>query len=326
MRARGYRSVFLLLAALLATHLEGQQPTIRTTVPLVTVPISVADRHGGAMAGLDSSDFLLFDDGKPRPVRVDTIDSGLAPIALVTLIQTSDITLSALAKIKKVGVLIPEAVVGANGEAAVITFDEDVKVAQDFTTDADAISQTFRNLKPADTMGGRMIDAVDQALTMLTNRPGSRRANILIISESRDRGSKQKLADLIPKIQRMGVTIYSLTYSAYLTPFTTKPEDYQPSGGGLVFIEIARLAKQNTVKALTDITGGQRFRFETKSKLENDLIQVGAEIHNRYLLSFTPDLEQTPRFHHLELQIKNHSDALIRAQPGYWAIPTNTDK
>ena len=161
---------------------------------------------------------------------------------------------------------------------------------------------------------------------MLTNRPGSRRANILIIGESRDRGSKQKLADLIPKIQRMGVTIYSLTYSAYLTPFTPKPEDYQPSGGGLVFIEIARLAKQNTVKALTDITGGQRFRFETKSKLENDLIQVGAEIHNRYLLSFTPDLEQTPRFHHLELQIKNHPDALIRARPGYWAIPTNTDK
>lgn len=251
-------------------------------------------------------------------MRVDTIDSGLAPIALVTLIQTSDITLSALAKIKKVGVLIPEAVVGANGEAAVVTFDNDVKVAQDFTTDADAVSQAFRNLKPADTMGGRMIDAVDQALTMLANRPGSRRANILIISESRDRGSKGKLADLIPKIQRMGVTIYSLAYSAYLTPFTTKPEDYQPTGGGLFFIEIARLAKQNTVKALTDVTGGQRFQFETKSKLENDLIRVGTEIHNRYLLSFTPDLEQTPQFHHLQLQIKNHPDAVIRARPGYW--------
>jgi VWFA-related protein len=283
------------------------------------------DRQGGVIASLDSSDFVLLDDGKPRPVRVDTIDSGLAPIALVTLVQTSDITLSALAKIKKVGVLIPEAVVGANGEAAVITFDDEVKITQDFTTDADAISQTFRNLKPADTMGGRMIDAVDQALTMLSNRPGSRRANILIISESRDRGSKQKLGNLIPKIQRMGVTIYSLVYSAYLTPFTIKPEEYQPTGGGLLqaITETARLTKQNIVKALTDVTGGQRFRFETKSKLENDLIRVGREIHNRYLLSFTPGPEPPPHFHHLQVQIKNHPDATIRARPGYWTTSTN---
>ncbi|MFL6463321.1 MAG: VWA domain-containing protein [Bryobacteraceae bacterium] len=325
MRICGHSFAFLFTAALFTTQLHGQQPTIRTTVPLVTVPVSVADRHG-VIYDLHSSDFLLLDDGKPRPVRVDTVDSGLAPVALVTLIQTSDITLSALAKVRKVGVMIPEAVVGANGEAAVVTFDDHIKVAQDFTTDADAISQAFHNLKPADTMDGRMIDAVDKALDMLMNRPGSRRANILIIGESRDRGSEEKLSNLIPKIQRTGATIYSLTYSAYLTPFTTKPEDYRPSGGGLVFTEIARLTKQNTVKALMDVTGGQRFRFETKAKLENDLIRLGTEVHSRYLLSFTPDLEQTPQFHHLQLQIKNHPDALIRARPGYWATSNDANR
>ena len=320
MRVYGHSFAFSLAAVVFTVYPHGQQPTIRTTVPLVTVPVSVADRNG-VVYDLHASDFLLLDDGKPRPVRVDTVDSGLAPVALVTLIQTSDITLSALAKIRKVGVMIPEAVVGANGEAAVLTFDDHIKVAQDFTNDADAISQAFRDLKPADNTGGRMIDAVDKALDMLANRPGSRRANILIIGENKDRGSEEKLADLIPKIQRTGVTIYSLSYSAYLTPFTTKSEDYQPSGGGLLqaISEVARLAKENTVKALTDVTGGQRFRFETKSKLENDLIRLGSEIHNRYLLSFTPDLEQTPRFHHLQLEVKNHPDALIRARPGYWA-------
>jgi VWFA-related protein len=310
------------------TQLRGQQPTIRTTVPLVTVPVSVADRHGGAINGLNSSDFLLLDDGKVRPVRVDTVDSGLAPIALVTVIQTSDISLSALAKIRKVGAMIPEAVVGANGEAAVVSFDDQIKVAQDFTTDADAISKAFRGLAPADNMGGRMLDAVDEALNLLANRPGPRRANVVIIGESRDRGSQEKLTDLIPKIQRTGVTIYSLTYSAYLTPFTIKPEEYQPTGGGPLqaVTEIARLGKQNTVAALTNVTGGRRFRFETKSKLENDLIRLGTEIHSRYLISFTPDLEKAPRFHHLQVQIKNHPDALIRARPGYWTASTDGDK
>lgn len=311
----------LFATALLTSELRGQEPTLRTTVPLVTVPVSVADRHGGAIGDLDSSDFLLLDDGKARPVHVDSADSGLAPIALVTVIQTSDISLSALAKIRKVGAMIPEAVVGANGEAAVVTFDDHVTVAQDFTTDADAISRAFRDLKPSDNMGGRMIDAVDESLDLLAQRPGSRRANILIIGESRDRGSEEKLRDLIPKIQRTGVTIYSLTYSAYLTPFTIKPEEYEPTCGGLLqgITELARLGKQNTVAALTEVTGGRRYRFETKSKLENDLIRLGTEIHSRYLLSFTPELEQAPRFHHLQLEIKNHPDAVVRARPGYWA-------
>jgi VWFA-related protein len=329
MRLSRHTFASLFTAALLTIHLRGQQPpNIRTTVPLVTVPVSVADRRGGFIHNLDSSDFLLFDGGKPRPVRVDFVDSGLAPIAFVTLIQTSDISLSALAKIRKVGAMIPEAVVGANGEAAVVTFDNHLKVIQDFTTDADAISKAFRDLKPADNTGGRMIDAVDEALTLLASRSGSRRAIILIIGESRDRGSEEKLTDLIPKIQRTGVTIYSLTYSAYVTPFTIKPEEYQPVGGGPLqaITEVARLAKQNTVAVLTEVSGGRRFRFEIKSKLENDLIRLGTEIHSRYLISFTPDLEQTPRFHHLQVQIKNHPDAVVHARPGYWAAQADANK
>jgi VWFA-related protein len=277
MRIFGHTFACLFVIAMLTTHMRGQQPTIRTTVPLVTFPVSVADRHGRAIYDLDRSDFVVLDDGKPRRVRVNIADSGLAPIALVTLIQTSDISLSALAKIRKVGAMIPEAVVGANGEAAVVSFDDHVKVVQEFTADADAISRAFRDLRRSDSMGGRMIDAVDEALSLLANRPGSRRANILIIGESRDRGSEEKLTDLIPKLQHTGVAVYSFTYSAYLTPFTIKPEEYEPSGGGLLqgITEVARLAKQNTVAALTDVTGGRRFRFEIKSGLENDLIRLG---------------------------------------------------
>lgn len=311
-----------MLASLFALPAIAQQTTIRTTVPLVTVPVSVADRHGRPIDGLTASDFVLMDDGKVRPVRVDVADFGLAPVALVTVIQTSDISLSALAKIRKVGAMIPEAVVGANGEAAVITFDDHVRLVQDFTTSADAISDTFRALKPADNMGGRMIDAVDDALNLLAKRPGPRRANILIIGETRDRGSEEKLDDLIPKIQRTGVTIYSLTYSAYLTPFTIKADEYQPPpDGGLLegVIEVARLAKRNTLEALTNVTGGRGYRFETKSKLENDLIHLGTELHSRYLISFTPDLDQAPRFHHLEVEVKNDPDAVVRARPGYWS-------
>jgi VWFA-related protein len=311
-----------LIAASLLGRQEQQNP-IRAGARLVVLPASVTDRHGRPIEGLSSPDFIVLDNGAPRPVQLDTDDSGLAPLALVTVIQTSDISLSALAKIRKVGTMIPDAVVGANGQSAVMTFDSQVKLLRDFTPAADEISKAFEALKPADNKGGRMIDAVDQSLSMLARRQRGTRGIIVIIGESRDRGSEGKLADLLAKVQNSGVTIYSLTYSAYLTPFTTKADEYTPppDGGGILeaITETARLAKQNTVKELTDVTGGSRLSFQTKSKLENDLIQLGSEIHRRYYLSFAPKSDETPGYHHLEVQVKGHPEAVVRTRPGYWA-------
>jgi VWFA-related protein len=308
-----------LACALSSAHgLAGQDATIRTTVPLVVLPTSVTDRRGHSIDGLTPSEFILLDNGAPKALHVDTIDSGLAPISLVVLIQTSDISLSALGKIRKVGAMIAEAVVGENGEVAVATFDDQIQVIQDFTRDANELSKAFGGLRAGDNMGGRMIDAVDQSMNMLTHRPGPRRSNVLIIGESRDRGSKAKLEDLTQRLQRSGVTIYALKYSAYLTPFTVKAEEYSPPAGGFVITELARLGKQNTMEALTRLTGGMAASFETKSKLEKDLMQVANDIHGRYLVSFVPDHAQTPSFHQLSIQVKGHADAVVRTRPGYW--------
>jgi VWFA-related protein len=313
------------LAWLLATSLlaEQEQPNpIRAGARLVVIPASITDKHGRPISGLAPSDFILMDNGKPRPVQVDTDDSGLAPIALVMLIQTSDISLSALAKIRKVGAMIPDAVVGANGESAVVTFDSQVRLVRDFTANTEQISQAFQELKTGDDNSGRMIDAVDEALRMLGRQGKAARSIIVLVGESRDRGSEVKLDDVLAKMRNTGVTIYSLTYSAYLTPFTTKAGEYvPPSGGGILtaITETARLAKQNTVKALVAESGGYSFSFQTKSKLENDLIQLGREIHTRYYLSFTPQSEEALGYHQLELQIKGRTDAVIRSRQGYWA-------
>jgi len=239
---------------------------------------------------------------------------------LVVLIQTSDISQSALLKIGKVGAMLQQAVVGANGEAAVVTFADRVTIAQDFTNRADDNSNVFRDLQPADTGEGRMVDAVAKALGMLANRPGGARSSILIIGESKDRGSETKLKDVLPAIQRSAVTVYSTGYSAYLTPFTTKASEYSPpNGGGLVkaITETARLGKQNTTGVLTAASGGRSLRFATQSKLENDLIRLGSEIHSRYVVSFTPDRNQGKGFHTLEVKIKGKAQFVVRTRPGY---------
>lgn len=307
---------------LFALCLHGQNTTIRTTVPLVVVQASVADRQGHPIYGLTASDFVLTDNGVPRTFRLDNVDEGLAPVALVVLIQTSDACDSALKKIKKVGAAIPLAVVGANGKAAIVTFDSQIKAAQPFTADPDAITDVFSKLKASDNSSGRMIDAVEKALDMLDAQRGPHRASILIIGESRDRGSETKLSDLLERMQRSGVTIYALTYSTYLTPFTTKGSDYTVNGG-MDYIrgidDLLRLATKNTAEALTSETGGRQMKFETKSKLMKDLIALGTDIHSRYQLSFVPETGSEPSFHKLEVAIKGHPGAVIKARNGYWS-------
>lgn len=310
----------LLLLASFGEKVVAQDATIRTTVPLVVLPTTVTDRRGHTIEGLPASSFVLRDNGVLKPVNVDTIDSGLAPIALVVLIQTSDISLSALTKIRQVGSVVSQAVVGENGEVALVTFDEDIRTVLGFTRDANAVTAAFANLKPSDNMGGRMLDAVSRSLDMLADRAGSRRANLLVIGESRDRGSKAKLDDLRPKVQRTGVTVYGLKYSAYLTPFTTKPEDYAPTGGGLLtgLGELTRIGKQNAFQLLTAATGGVVASFQTKSKLEKDLMQVARDIHSRYVLSFVPEQAEVASFHAISITIQDHPEAAVRSKPGYW--------
>lgn len=219
--------------------------------------------------------------------------------------------------------MIPEAVVGENGETAVVAFDDQIRVLEDFTHNGETVSDALTDLKPSDSSGARMIDAVDSALAMLARRPGSRRSSILIIGESRDRGSKTKLNDLTARLERSGVTVYSMHYSVYLTPFTAKPEDYNPEAGGNLLTglsDLARLGKKNTAGALSEITGGLDLSFETKSKLEKNLMRLGNDIHSRYLLSFVSDTEPAPSFHQLLLQVRNRPDAAVLTRPGYWTV------
>ncbi len=321
-----------------ARLLGAQSTTIRTNVPLVVVSTSVADRSGHPIMGLTASDFTVLDNGKPRVVQVDESDGQLPPVALAVVVQATDFSWPAIAKLRKAAAMIPEAVVGANGEAAIIGFDKEVRVLANFTRSADAIENALAEFKPADAAGAHMIDAVAEASKMLAARPGPRRPSILLISEARDRGSHSKLGDVISRIQRSGITVYALTYSAYATAFTTKSADYTPpemeeSPGvrdsvpiGGIISEMIHQSKKNTAAAFAQVTGGQLLNFETKARLENDLIKLGGDIHSRYLISFTPEDDPTPSFHKLEITVRNRPDASVKARKGYWTGPASGER
>src|SRR5271169_71519 len=173
------------LCALAVGVSAQEQPTIRTSVPLVLVPVTVTDKKGNSIDGLKVEDFLLGDDGVRQNVRLDTSDTVLAPVSLVVAVQCSGISAAVLAKINRVGGMIQPLIAGDRGRTAVVAFDDEVRIFQDFTSDSAKIRVAFEKIQGRVIHAGRMIDAVDQSVHMLATRPESSRRILLILSESR---------------------------------------------------------------------------------------------------------------------------------------------
>jgi VWFA-related protein len=292
----------------------------------VIASATVTDHAGRGVNGLAAGDFLLYDNHKLQQTHIDVADGSSAPISIVVVVETSSVAAAALAKIKKIGGMVQPMITGDRGEATVIAADNEVKVLQEFTSDTEKISKAFQNLKPAGCIDGRILDGILIGARLLRERPHDTRRIILLISETRDRGSQTKIADAIATVQREDITVYAATYSGYATPFTTKPEDLPPGGGDGnanllgVFTELGRLGKTNTARALTASTGGAQFSFTRLKSLEKLVAELGEELHTQYILSFSPAQSSEPGFHTIEIKIKDRANLTVRTRPGYWPL------
>ncbi len=317
--------VSIFLASALSAQ-EPEAPTIQANTSLVLAPVTVTDQHGKLIDGLTVDDFRLTDEGVAQKLRLDTSDTVLAPVSMVVLVQSSGISEPALARIRRVGSMIKPIVLGERGQAAVLAFDDDVRVLQDFTPDADEITAAIERISGRTVKTGRMIDAVIEGVQMLAKQPQNNRKILLMLSESRDRGSKAKLQAAMEEAQRSGAVIYTGTYSPEATALTSKPEDNPPmpapAGANVDFAaaigEFLRLGKTNAAEALARATGGRHLSFNSFDSLQRDLTRTGEEIHSQYLLSFVPAETGKKGFHPIQVAIPSHPEAIIRVRPGYW--------
>ena len=326
--------IWPLLAASLALAQDPAATTFKVTTPLVLVPASVTGKKGYTIDGLTESDFVVLDNGVPQKA---SLEYTLSPISMVVVIEANLRSGAVLRKVQKIGSLIQPLVLGERGAAAVVTFSDEVKLWQDFTSKPEDLGSCLKKLLPHGD-GVMMHDAISKAVDMLVERKDrARRRVVIVVSESRDHGSKTKLADLVTRAQEANVIIYPITYSVYTTAFTSKggetfgpdgPPVYNSSGGGLleVFKELGTLGKQNSHEAFAKFTGGQQLHFTKLSGLERVVAEIGEDLHTQYLLSFTPTAAANadkPEFHKLEVRLPSHPEAAIRTRPGYWPSSKN---
>lgn len=210
-----------LLLSVFAAAAMAQDPQFGVQSRLVLVPVTVTDAKGQTVDGLEPNDFTVLDNGRAQPVEVDTIGTGVAPIALIVAIQASGISRAVLEKVHKIGAMIQPLVTGERGCAGVVAFSDRLIWLQECTHDDDALVRAFERIRPGAPKEARMLDAAHAAIERLSKQANSRRV-LLLISESRDRGSETGVEPVAMEAQAAGVAVYAATYSAFRTAFTTK--------------------------------------------------------------------------------------------------------
>jgi VWFA-related protein len=318
----------------------------KSTVPLVVAPTTVTDSKGHFVDGLTADNLILYDDNVPQKIQMDWMTY---PIDLVVAVQTSANSGAVIDKLGGSGILFSQLLAADAGETAVISFSDEVQVHQDFTNNPDSVSHSFRMLR-MDGDNAHMLDAMHQALLMLEHRTPSRRRIILMIAERRDRSSQIKLPEVMEQVERLNATVYWLTYSPFLEPFTVKPktaEDLKPEderikiqkcalcpapddtpvppdvgpGGSLYGIgELIRLHKPNLSHLFTSTTGGRELPFLKKSALEHAIQLVSEEVHRQYILSFEPKGGIPGTFHIIRVEVRNRPDLHAKTRDGYWVL------
>src|ERR1700722_19723881 len=168
----------------------------KSTAPLVVAPTTVTDSKGHYVDGLSPTDLILYDNNVPQKIQLDWMTY---PIDLVVAVQTSANSGAVIDKLGGSGILFTQLLAADAGETAVISFADEVKVQQDFTSNPDSVIHSLRMLRMEGDKA-HMLDAMRQALLMLEHRPPGRRRIILMIAERRDRSSEAKLPEVMEQV------------------------------------------------------------------------------------------------------------------------------
>ena len=329
------------------------QTKIVTRVSLVNTPVTVRDASGHMVHSLDAKNFQVTDNGVPQ--QITHFDLGGDPLSVVFLVETSSRIAPLLPQIQKAGIVLAETVMGPDGEAAVVGFNDSVDKLQDFTTNQDAIEKTFTKLNTV-TDGSKLFDAMAIGVEMLSGRPlptadtPGRRRIMLILSEANDAGSETRLGAVLRQAQLSNVTIYSVGLSTTMaelkappkdtTPHVTPPGTFgrppfpgsvqTPSSDGALYgtgdlMAAVVWAVKNIKHKITDhalelaatATGGQHIATFKNHSIENAIDEIGGELHSQYSLSYIPTGTNETGYHEIKVTVKKEG-LKVRARPGYY--------
>ncbi|HYY42527.1 MAG TPA: VWA domain-containing protein, partial [Pyrinomonadaceae bacterium] len=193
------------------TLADGQREVVTTR--LVRLPVTVLDNKRQPISGLTMSDFVVYEDKQPQKIEGFFDERTSLPIYVAVLMDTSSSTAGKLRFEQEAAKDFIYTVVRLRKDKVAFgTFDDEVRLLQDFTDKLDLLDKAVDNVKKPGTQT-TLYDAVwefcDQKLRNVTGK-----RVIVVITDGDDTYSRARLKDAIDIAQRTETVIFAISTKA----------------------------------------------------------------------------------------------------------------
>lgn len=286
---------------------------LKVSVNVVNV-YAVVHEKKRLVPDLTQGDFEVTEDNVPQTIKYFSKQTD-TPLTLVLAVDTSPSQGRVLPGEQAASKLFASEVLRPKDAFAVIHFDVDVELLQDFTSDLGyldrAIDETQINGGGGGPMPGtfpttggatHLYDAVYLAShDMLSNESG--RKVIILVTDGEDEGSKLTLNQGLDAAQKADVIIYSVLLAD--RGFYMR--------GGLGY------GGEGALNKLSSETGGRVIRANNSRDTSEAFEEIAKELRTQYLLGYTPSNKNNDgTFRRIKVRT-TQGNYSVQARRGYYA-------
>ncbi|MGI8811312.1 MAG: VWA domain-containing protein [Pyrinomonadaceae bacterium] len=288
---------------------EDSGDVIKVETNLVTLPVSVLDREGRFVSGLQQKDFRIFENGIEQ--KVDYFQSVEQPFTVILMIDVSPSTQYKIDEIHDAAITFVNQL-RSSDKVMVIAFDDQVRVLCEPTNNRNRLRDAIYEAQFGD--GTSLYEAVDFAVNRELKRIEGRKAIVLFTDGVDTTSRRANYQSTIADIQELDALIYPIR-------FNTQPRGFGgggssgvyggqrrrrggfgdmvgiilgggqiPMGGGMGGAgsspEEYELGKQY-LETLAKNSGGRM--FEDNNNLDAAFSGIAEELRQQYSLGYYPD-------------------------------------
>jgi VWFA-related protein len=213
---------------------QNSAATIAVDVRVVTLPVTVRDKHGEIVRDLTKDDFILQEDGRAQTIKYFSQESNL-PLTLGLLVDTSMSQRAVLDQERSASrSFLDRMLTQEKDKAFLIHFDHEVELLQDLTANKEKLRSALDLLQTSqhdqnssndpndsDSRSGRhhgggtmLYDSIYLASNELMKNLKGRKA-VVVLSDGVDRGSKTSLESAVEAAQRADTIVYSIYFAGH---------------------------------------------------------------------------------------------------------------
>jgi Ca-activated chloride channel homolog len=246
-----------------AVHKSGS--TIRVHSDLVLIPVTVTDKSGRAVSGLEQKHFTLFEDDAQQKITHFVAEQSPASIGIV--FDASD---SMAPKLRSARAAVNTILsnVKPNSEFFLVRFSTRAKVLVPMTSRPEEIRDSVERMRVDGSTA--LLDGVRLAINEMEHAQYSRKA-IIIISDGEDNSSHWTVSELKAAVRERDILIYAIGI--------TDPAEREGQWSQLGEALLKEIAKQ---------TGGRLFSVKKVEQLPNIADKIGSLLRNEYVLGYVP--------------------------------------